>query len=109
MFSTIQFSVRNSALIAVAAMFAVVGVSSASAAQRVCGERDKLNKFLATKYQELPRALGVGGSGKQVFEVYTSEKGTWTVLMTMTNGTSCIMAAGHSWKEEDKVAFLPKT
>jgi len=104
-----SFTVLKSAsLLAGITCFALVSVS-ANAAQRMCGERAKINKLLESKYSENPRALGIDGSGKRVFEVYTSKQGTWTVIMTMTNGKSCIMAAGHSWKEEDQVALLPKS
>ncbi len=82
---------------------------SAGATNRYCGERAKLVKFLQGKYSERPRAVGVSGSGKAVMEVYTSEKGSWTLLMTMTNGKTCIMAAGHSWEDSDKLAYLPKS
>ena len=37
-------------------------------------------------------------------EVFISEKGTWTMLVTDQAGTSCIMAAGDAWDEVD----LPK-
>ncbi len=87
----------------------LLAVSVAEAAPRVCGEREKMTKFLNEKYQETPRAIGVSGSGKAVMEIYTSTDGTWTVLMTMTSGKTCIMGAGHSWEDKNKLAYLPKT
>lgn len=81
----------------------------AYASPKVCGDREKLAGYLKTKYSENPNALGVSAAGKSVMEIYTSEKGTWTVLLTTTSGLSCIMAAGHSWEERDKLAFLPKS
>ena len=88
----------------------VIG-SNAEAAGRVCGEREKMTAFLQKRYKEMPRAVGVTSSGKSVMEIYTSEKGSWTVLMTTAKGVTCIMGAGHSWedREQDKVALLPKT
>ena len=88
---------------------ASIPLSSAHAGPKVCGERNKLAGYLKTKYSENPNALGVSTTGSSVMEIYTSEKGTWTVLMTTTAGISCIMAAGHSWEERDKLAFLPKS
>lgn len=82
---------------------------SAEAAQRVCGERAKMTKFLTARYKETPRAVGVSTSGKSVMEIYTSENGTWTVLLTTARGKTCIMGAGHSWQDKDKLAYLPKT
>ncbi|MGI9355263.1 MAG: hypothetical protein ACR2PF_08925 [Rhizobiaceae bacterium] len=89
-----------------------VGMAStytAEAAGRVCGERAKMTKFLMKRYKETPRAMGVASSGKSVMEIYTSEKGSWTVLMTTAKGVTCIMGAGHSWEDRDKLAYLPKS
>ena len=89
-----------------------VGMAStytAEASGRVCGERAKMTKFLMKRYKETPRAMGVASSGKSVMEIYTSEKGSWTVLMTTAKGVTCIMGAGHSWEDRDKLAYLPKS
>lgn len=89
-----------------------VGMAStytAEAAGRVCGERAKMTKFLMKRYKETPRAMGVASSGKSVMEIYTSDKGSWTVLMTTAKGVTCIMGAGHSWEDRDKLAYLPKS
>ena len=90
-------------------LFCSFSLTSAHAGAKVCGERTKLAGYLKTKFSENPNALGVSAAGKSVMEIYTSEKGTWTVLMTTTTGISCIMAAGHSWEERDKLALLPKS
>ena len=45
---------------------------------------------------------GVGQKNTAAFEVFASEKGTWTIMMTMANGMTCIMAAGHSWQNLPK-------
>ncbi len=76
---------------------------------RVCGERSKMIKHLAEKYKENPRALGIAAGGKSVLEIYTSNEGTWTVIMTSPKGVTCIMGAGHSWQDHDMVRYLPKT
>lgn len=89
----------------------VASTYSAEAAGRVCGERTKMTQFLQKRYKEMPRAMGVASSGKSLMEIYTSEKGSWTVLMTTAKGVTCIMGAGHSWedREQDKLALLPKS
>ena len=33
-----------------------------------------------------------------VLEVLSSEKGSWTILVTMPNGVSCMLATGQSWE-----------
>ena len=87
----------------------LLGLSTqAQAAGMACGDRTSLLKTLSDKYKEAPRALGLSSSGKAMFEVYTSKKGTWTILMTTTKGVTCIMAAGHSWEEALEVAEGPQ-
>ena len=82
---------------------------AAEAASRMCAKRTIISKMLGDKYKESPRAIGLTEKGKAAFEFYVSEKGTWTVMMTNTKGVSCIMAAGHSWEDRDKLAYLPKS
>lgn len=93
----------------IAIVFYAIAAIPSNAAGRVCGERAKMAAFLAKRYGEKPRAMGVASSGKSVMEIYTSEKGSWTVLMTTSKGVTCIMSAGHSWDERDIGAFWPKT
>ncbi len=64
-----------------------------------CGDRTALLKVLNDQYKEKPRALGLSTTGTAMFEVYTSQTGTWTIIMTTTTGVTCIMAAGHSWED----------
>lgn len=85
--------------IVAACLASVMYVAGATAAGRVCGERLKMATFLKKRYKERPHAMGVSASGKTVMEIYKSEKGSWTVLMTTLKGISCIMGAGHSWDD----------
>ena len=52
---------------------------------------------LQRDHGETARGIGVGSSGELVTELFVSETGSWTVLVTRTNGTSCILASGHDW------------
>ena len=38
-------------------------------------------------------------NAKAVMEIFMSPQGTWTVLVTDTTGTSCIIATGEEWQE----------
>ncbi len=94
------------AMLAIAAM--IFTTSSTTAAPKMCGKRTSMIKVLIEKYNESPRALGLS-SAKMAMEIYASESGTWTVMMTLTNGTACIMAAGKSWQELPKALKGSKT
>ncbi len=72
-------------------------IASAANAQAVCGDRGEIVSRLETAYQEKASAIGLAGNGG-VVELYTSEKGSWTLLLTQTSGVSCLIAAGESWE-----------
>lgn len=78
-------------------MTAITAIPAASASN-LCTKRTTMINALSTKYEEQRRGIGVA-SKTGVMEFYVSAKGTWTMLMTMPNGMSCIMAAGRDWEE----------
>lgn len=92
-------------LIVAALLFMAVAPAQSAAMQ--CGDRASLLKVLSNKYKESPRALGLSTTGKAMFEIYTSDTGTWTIVMTTTAGLTCLMAAGHSWQEIEAVTGEP--
>ena len=62
-----------------------------------CGDYAIFVKSLQKTYQETSRGKGVSGGGYLVIELFTSAKGTWTILTTQTNGKTCITNAGEGW------------
>jgi hypothetical protein len=77
--------------------------AAASAQFAACGERAQIVDQLKTKYNEARQAVGlIATSGAA--ELFVSEKGTWTMLVTLENGKSCIVAAGHSWDSAPTLA-----
>jgi hypothetical protein len=78
----------------------------AAAQQSACAPRDKMIGDLAQKYSESPTALGLSSDGSLV-EVLTSDDGTtWTIIISMPNGMSCLVAAGESWTERKRDADI---
>jgi hypothetical protein len=96
-------SVRGATLIAVAAGFTFTTHAVAQAQFAMCGERAAIVAQLKTKYQESRQAVGLI-SNNGAAELYVSEKGTWTMLVTLASGKSCIIAAGHSWDSSPTLA-----
>lgn len=70
----------------------------ATAQQLACGKRDDMVKSLYSQYREQPRAIGLA-SQTAVIEVFTSKTGSWTILLTSTDGASCIVSAGENWED----------
>ncbi len=80
-------------LIGAAALFAV----GPAPAQTMWIDRAEVVKRLGTMYAEAPSAMGVASNGG-VMELFTAPDGeTWTLVLTMPNGLSRIIAAGEGW------------
>lgn len=61
-----------------------------------CGKHGKVLKFLERKYKEVVISKGlIGPNG--FMELLVSKTGSWTVLLTNTQGISCISAAGQNY------------
>lgn len=95
--------------LSVTAIALAVFVATPAMAQTVCSKRDTFLKHLGEGYAEAPVAMGLASNGS-VLEVLASDKGTWTIILTMPDGRSCVVASGEAWEEiENKVAFGPQT
>jgi hypothetical protein len=81
----------------------------ALAGQMACSQRDDVLAQLGSKYKEAPSAAGIANNGGLI-EVLTSDEGkTWTIILSMPNGTSCLLAAGENWQSvENTVAQGPQ-
>lgn len=66
----------------------------------LCGTHEQITSTLATKYDEKPMHRGLTPQGTMV-EVFTSHNGTFTVVVTMPTGQSCLVSAGTHWQRID--------
>ncbi len=72
--------------------------AQAQSQSRPCAERTQVIERLAEKYGETLQSAGMH-SNNGLLEVYASEDtGTWTILVTSPDGTSCLIAAGQMWE-----------
>jgi len=66
--------------------------------QQECSKRSEVLSNLSDRYHERPIAMGLATNGG-VLEVLTSGTGqSWTIIVTMPDGVSCMVAAGQSWE-----------
>ncbi len=65
--------------------------------QMFCGDREKAIASLEKEYSEKPVSMGLASNGA-VIEVFASESGSFTIIMTHPNGVSCMIAAGENWE-----------
>jgi hypothetical protein len=92
-------------------ILAILGIAlaagSASAQGQVCGERVQIVQRLLEKYGETRQSMGLQ-QNNGVVEIFAStESGTWTILVTMPNGMSCLVAAGEAWDGNAELAVTP--
>ncbi|WP_120633222.1 hypothetical protein [Ruegeria sp. EL01] len=65
-------------------------------AEVICEPTGRLHDKLKRQFRSERVASGVRGP-EQVMEVWSSERGDWTMVVTYATGTSCIVAMGQNW------------
>ncbi|MEM7633882.1 MAG: hypothetical protein AAF299_04940 [Pseudomonadota bacterium] len=91
---------RNTAVTMIAVTTLLAGISVMSdgvdAANARCGNHKDVVAFLGKKYKETRIGMGLINAG-QMMELYMSEQGSWTVLITRPDGVSCFGPVGKNW------------
>ena len=77
------------------ALVAAVSVATPVQAAMFCGDRLKIISFLNRDFQESLSCLGLANGA--VIELYTAKTGTWTMLATTPDGTTCVIGNGENW------------
>lgn len=89
-----------------AAALAALACAPASEAFAVgvqCAKHNTLVGMLAKKYSENPIAMGTVNEDR-FMQLFVSPQGSWTILVTKTNGEACIVAAGQNWEKLPELA-----
>ncbi|TNF22190.1 MAG: hypothetical protein EP318_04695 [Rhodobacteraceae bacterium] len=65
---------------------------------RHCAPRAAVVERLAQSYGETRQSIGLGGNNA-VVEVFASQAtGSWTITVTMADGTTCLLASGQAFE-----------
>lgn len=89
---------RRLAFVLAFAGFLAVSVQ-ATAETASCAAREDVLTMLSQKYAEAPVAVGRADNGGLI-EVLSSLDGeTWTIIITMPSGVTCMVAAGEDWEQ----------
>ena len=84
-------------IVTAAMVFGMAALAPPASAQAACAERGDIIRMLENGFAEKLSALGLR-SESQVMEIWSSDDtGTWTILLTRADGTSCIVASGTDW------------
>jgi hypothetical protein len=89
--------------VAAASLAAATFVLTPSATASPCGRHEELADYLAKHFFERRLGAGLTRDGK-LLEIFISEKGTWTILVSLPTGISCIVSEGTDWHGRSLVA-----
>lgn len=72
--------------------------AAAASAEPNCGPRAAVVTHLSENFGESRQSIGMGQDGR-VVELFASlETGSWTITVTLPNGTTCLVAAGEAFE-----------
>lgn len=77
-------------------LVAFLAISTPALAAPQCGPTANVLNVLGKKYKERPRAMGLV-KDDAMMQIFVAESGTWSVVMTVPSGLSCIIAAGDHY------------
>lgn len=76
----------------------VLAAQQVNAQSRNCAPRADVVKRLSEVYGETRKGIGIAGQGA-VMELFASdETGSWTITVTLPDGTTCLVASGQSYE-----------
>ena len=80
-------------------MGALMLATSHAFAAPVCAPREVVAKHLAERFEETRRGVGTALRGTRMVELYASDGGSWSIVVTDPRGVSCLLATGEAWEE----------
>lgn len=86
-----------SRLLAICATLFAVSASTANA-QNNCAPRAVVLQHLMEKFGETRQSIGLGQNGHVVEVFASSTTGSWTITVTLPNGTTCLVASGDAYE-----------
>lgn len=90
---------RNAIIAAIAVAAAGTVLPLPAAGQAPCGDRDGFVAGLERQFGE-HRSIEAVTSAGALMEVFVSGSGSWTILVTLPGGPSCLVASGTGWQPE---------
>jgi len=87
----------------------VTSATVSSSGQRLpCLDASDVDHNLRTQFGETVGGRGVA-SPSSIWSLYISPSGaTWTIIVTLTNGLSCFVAAGEYWQRLSPTTTPPE-
>lgn len=94
-----QSGLRLATFVFLALLLMAGGTSVPAVSQNTqdCQSREDMAAQLAATYAEQQTGLGVTNVGTVIELWQTREGSSWTLLVTMPTGNSCVVGAGRDW------------
>jgi len=87
---------RSFLFFSTAVLLAALAAPALAQVRVPCAERAKVVGTLHKDFNETQRGSGLTPAG-QLLELFASDKGTWTLLLSLPTGKSCMIATGGAW------------
>lgn len=100
------FSKITALALAVALAAPSLAATEAAAQGRVCAKRDKLVAELANSHGETRQSVGLQRDSGVVETFANTDTGSWTIIVSLPTGVSCLVAAGEAFQKEAQTASL---
>ena len=94
---------------ALACALTIAAASSSSAQGRLCAKRDDVVKQLASVHGESRQSVGLQKNARVMETFANPETGTWTIIVSLPTGLSCLVAAGEAFQADLTVEGVAPT
>ena len=83
-----------------ALLLAVAALSgpAPAAAQDLCMAHEDALAWLQEEFGEQVIGRGLTDNGQALFEILVSKDGSWSLLVSLAGGSSCVVASGQNWQ-----------
>ncbi len=89
-------------IVTAALIFGTLALGPPAQARTICAQRSVIIERLESGFHESYQGGGLQ-SATSLVEIWSSqETGSWTMLLSKADGTSCVIASGTSWQFEMK-------
>ena len=88
------------------ALTLLVAVKSPAAAQSACASHAEVT-LLGSVHSEAQVSIGLMRNGGVVEVFSTGDGASWTMVMTTTDGVSCVVASGEAWEQFEPAVLGP--
>jgi len=93
-----HLSRKTAVTVAATAATALLFFPGSTPAEAVaCASRGDVRSILSGRHQETAKGVGLLSDSKMI-EIYTSDQGSFSIVVTTADGNTCVVAVGEAWE-----------